>query len=84
MNYHDYVMYLSMMVSWFNYHVNDTPKYYEFTMRHLITDYTYNELINKKELSTNLENNIIRLIEDNKIFVREHLEKIGVLFTQNF
>jgi hypothetical protein len=48
-------------------------------MRMLITEYTYNELINKKDLSSNVENNIIRLIEDNKIFITEHLEKIGII-----
>lgn len=67
------------MISWFNTHQNDVPRYYEYTMRHLITDYSYNELINKSTISENIENNLIRLIEDNKIFIIEHLEKIGII-----
>jgi len=79
MSYNEYVYSLSLMISWFNTHSTDTPRYYEYTMRMLITEYTYNELINKKDLSSNVENNIIRLIEDNKIFITEHLEKIGII-----
>ena len=79
MSYNDYVYSLSLMISWFNAHLGDVPKYYEFTMRYLITEYSYNEIINNKILSENVENNIIRLIEDNKIFIVEHLERIGII-----
>lgn len=79
MSYNDYVYNLSMMSSWFKEHSSDVPKYYEYTMRHLITDYSYNELTNSNNLSENIENNLIRLIEDNKIFIVEHLELVGII-----
>lgn len=79
MSYNDYIYQLSMMLAWFNAHLSDVPKYYEFTMRYLITEYSYNELINNRVLSENVENNVIRLIEDNKIFIVEHLERIGII-----
>lgn len=75
----DYLFQLSVMLSWFKDHSNDLPKYYEFTMRELISVYTYNQLLEKDLLTENVENNVIRMIEDNKIFIKEHLEKIGVI-----
>lgn len=75
----DYLFQLSVMLSWFKDHVNDLPKYYEFTMRELISVYAYNQLLTKELLTESVENNIIRMLEDNKIFIKEHLEKIGVI-----
>ncbi len=75
----DYIFQLSLMLSWFKDHDKDLPKYYEYTMRELITVYSYNEIIKCEILQRNTEDNVIRLIEDNKIFIKEHLEKSGVI-----
>ncbi len=75
----NYIYTLNLMLSWFNIHGDDLARYYEYTMRELVTDYTYQKLLNSDELTDHIENNIIRLIEDNKIFIKEHLLKIGVI-----
>lgn len=75
----DYLYTLNLMLSWFKIHSDDLAKYYEYTMRELVTDYTYKKLLDSEELSDHVENNIIRLIEDNKIFIKEHLTRIGVI-----
>ena len=75
----DYIFNLSLMLSWFKDHANDIPKYYEYTMRELITSYSFEQLLRTNDLQKTVENNIIRLIEDNKIFIKEHLEKTGVI-----
>lgn len=75
----NYIMTLSMMMAWFKDHDKDLPKYYEYTMRELVTIYTYDQIINCEVLQQSIENNIIRLIEDNKIFIKEHLEKKGII-----
>lgn len=77
MDINKYIIELDMMRCWFREYTN--TKYYEFTMRELITIYSYNEIINKKTIPTSVENNLIRLIEDNKIFIHDHLLKIGLL-----
>lgn len=75
----EYVYQLSLMISWFKDHENDLPKYYEFTMRELITIHSFNQLMKFEVLQQNTENNLIRLIEDNKIFIKDHLERSGVI-----
>lgn len=75
----DYLYTLNLMLSWFKIHGDDLARYYEYTMRELVTDYTYKKLLDSEELSDHVENNIIRLIEDNKIFIKEHLTRIGIL-----
>jgi len=75
----EYIYILNMMISWFKEHINDVPVYYEYTMRELITIYTYKQLLCRDMIGNNTENNIIRLIEDNKIFIKEHLGRVGII-----
>ena len=78
----EYKYTLNVMLAWFLVHSNDVPKYYEYTMRELITEYTYKKILESDEMSVNAENNIIRLIEDNKIFIIDHLKNVGIIRNQ--
>ena len=75
----DYILQLSLMNSWFEIYTNENAMYYEFTMRSLIVSYTYKQLLGKLTISENVEHNVIRLIEDTKIFIKEHLCKLGFI-----
>jgi hypothetical protein len=77
MDINKYIIELDLMRCWFNVHA--TSKYYEYTMRQLITNYSYDEIMSGKKITPLIENNLIRLIEDNKIFIHEHLLSIGIL-----
>lgn len=77
MDINKYIIELDMMRCWFKEH--ETNKYYEYTMRQLVTNYSYDQLLNKKTIHQNVENNLIRLIEDNRVFIRDHLLGIGIL-----
>lgn len=69
----NYLSTLYNMIQWFEQHDNDKPRYYEFTMRELITKHTYKKMLELEVLNDNGTSNILRLIQDNMEFIDKHM-----------